>query len=92
MIGCGAKDCVPPMVSEPWACTGRTELYMPKAGGRHLIKQAFLSYKEISELSCCCCMLNSLTSNVATDHYILQPPIVPYYFNPSGKGDMTEPP
>ena len=80
------------MVSEPWACIGRTELYMPKAGGRHLINQAFLSYDEKSELPRCCCMFNSLTLNVATDHEIPRPPIAPYYFNQLGKEDVTEPP
>ena len=35
-------------VSEPWACVGRTELHTSKAGGRHLIKQAFLSKRYLN--------------------------------------------
>ncbi len=62
-------------VSEPWACVGRTELHKSKAGGRHLIKQAFLSYRETAELSRCCCMLILLKSNLATDRSMPQPPI-----------------
>lgn len=51
MIGCGVGNFYPLMASEPWACVGRAELHKSEAGGRHLIKQAFLSYKEIPELS-----------------------------------------
>ena len=34
--------------SEPWACVDRTELHKSKAGGRHLIKQAFLSKRYLN--------------------------------------------
>ena len=53
------------MASEPWACVGRTELHKSKAGGRHLIKQAFLSYKEIAGFSRCCCKLILLKPNLS---------------------------